>query len=204
VPIAKDAVSEAEKQHEEEQNRFRNITREELLKIEQNIDRIQVLLASSDDQGMRKMIRSPIDGVVKNITFNNVGDVVRPGEPIMEILPGAASLVIDAKLSPADRAFVVLNQPAVVKLSAYDYVRFGGLEGQVTMVAPVANSDEKGKPYFRALVQTYKSYLGNDPKLYKITPGMKATVDIQTGERSLMEFLFMPFLQLEHKAFKER
>jgi membrane fusion protein, adhesin transport system len=202
VPLAKAAVFETEKQLEERQKRFRSTAQKNLLKTEQTIDRIQGLLASSNEQGMRKMIRSPIDGVVKKMKYNNIGEVVRPGEPIMEIVPKGASLVIDAKLNPADRAFVVLNQAAVVKLSAYDYVRFGVLEGQVTMVAPVANIDEKGKPYFRVLVQTYKSYLGNDPKLYKITPGMKATVNIQTGERSLMEFLFMPILQLEHKAFQ--
>ena len=204
VPLAKAAVFEAEKQLEEKQNQFRSTAQKKLLKIEQTIDRIQVLLASSNDQGMRTMIRSPIDGVVKKMKYSNIGEVVPPGEPIMEIVPKGASLIIDARLNPADRAFVVLNQPAVVKLSAYDYVRFGGLEGQVTMVAPTASIDEKGKPYFRVFVQTYKSYLGNDPKLYKITPGMQATVDIQTGERSLMEFLFTPIMQLKHEVYRER
>jgi membrane fusion protein, adhesin transport system len=204
VPLAKAAVSLAQKQLDEKQDRFRSIAQKKLFKIEQTIDNIQMLLASSDEQGTRTMIRSPIDGVVKKMKFNNIGQVVRPGEPIMEIVPKGASLVIDAKLNPADRAFAVLNQPAVAKLSAYDYVRFGGLEGHVTMVAPVASIDEKGKPYFKVLVQTYKSYLGSDPKLYKITPGMEATVDIQTGERSLMEFLFMPILQLNHESSRER
>ena len=97
-----------------------------------------------------------------------------------------------------------MNQPAIVKLSAYDYVRFGGLDGRVTMVAPIANIDENGEPYFKVLVQTYKSYLGNNPKLFKITPGMQATVDIHTGEKSLIEYLFTPVLHLKHKAFRER
>jgi len=204
VPRAKAAVSEAEGQVNEERNLYRSAAREELVKIEHTIDRIQALLDTADEQGMRTMIRSPIDGVVKNMKYNNLGEVVRPGESIMEIVPKGASLVIDAKLDPADRAFVVLKQPVVVKLSTYDYARFGGLDGHVTMVAPDTSIDEKGKPYFRIFVQTDKTFLGNNPNLYKITPGMQATVDIHTGEKSVMEYLIMPVLKLKHEAFRER
>jgi len=204
IPRAKAAISEAEGRVNEERNRFRSGAREELVKTEQAIGRIQELLTSADEQGMRAMIRSPIDGVVQNMKYNTIGGVIRPGEPILEIVPTGASLVIDAKLNPADRAFVVLDQPVVVKLSTYDYARFGGLDGRVTMVAPDTTIDEKGEPYFRIFVETDKTYLGDDPGLYKITPGMQATVDIHTGEKSVMEYLILPVLKLKHEAFRER
>jgi len=204
VPTAKEAVKEAENQIKDVHDRFISLAQEELVRTEQTIDRIRLLLASSNEQDKRTMIRSPTDGVVKKIMHNKIGEIIRPSETIIEILPTEDTLVIEARLKPIDRAFVVLNQPAIVKLSAYDYVRFGGLDGRVTMVAPVANIDENGEPYFKVLVQTYKSYLGNNPKLFKITPGMQATVDIHTGEKSLIEYLITPVLQLKHKAFRER
>jgi adhesin transport system membrane fusion protein len=204
VPRAKAAVSKAEGEVNVERNRYRSAARKELVKVEHTIDSIQALMTSAGEQGMRTMIRSPIDGVVQKMNYNTIGGIIRPGEPIMEIVPTGASLVIDAKLNPADRAFVVQKQPVVVKLSSYDYTHFGGLDGHVTMVAPNTSFDKKGEPYFRVLVQTDKNYLGNDPDLYKITPGMQATVDIHTGEKSVMEYLIMPVLKLKHEAFRER
>ncbi len=204
IPRAKSAISEAEGRVNEERNRFRSAAREELVKTEQALGRIQELLVSADEQGMRAMIRSPIDGVIQNLKYNTIGGVVRPGEPIMEIVPTGANLIIDAKLLPADRAFVAVDQPVVVKLSTFDFARFGGLDGQVTMVAPDTSIDEKGEPFFRIFVQTDKTYLGDDPELYKITPGMQATVDIHTGEKSVMEYLIKPVLKLKDEAFRER
>jgi adhesin transport system membrane fusion protein len=204
LPRAKAALSEAEGEVNEERGRYRSAAHEELVKIEHTIDGIQALIASADEQGMRTMIRSPIDGVVQKMNYNTIGGIISPGEPIMEIVPIGASLVIDAKLNPADRAFVVQKQPVVVKLSTYDYAHFGGLDGHVTMVSPNTSFDKKGEPYFRVLMQTDKNYLGNDPDLYKITPGMQAIVDIHTGEKSVLEYLIMPVLKLKHEAFRER
>lgn len=204
VARAKSAISEAESRVNEERNRFRSSAREELVQAEQAIGRIRELLTSADEQGLRAMIRSPIDGVVQNMKYNTIGGVVRPGEPIMEIVPTGASLVIDAKLNPADRAFVTIDQPVMVKLSTYEYAIFGGLEGKVIMVAPDTSIDEQGEPYFRIFVKTDKIYLGDDPELYQITPGMQATVDILTGEKSVMEYLIKPILKLRSEAFRER
>jgi membrane fusion protein, adhesin transport system len=100
IPRAKSAISEAEGRVNEERNRFRSAAREELVKTEQAIGRIQELLVSADEQGLRAMIKSPIDGVIQNLKYNTIGGVVRPGEPIMEIVPTGANLVIDAKLNP--------------------------------------------------------------------------------------------------------
>jgi len=204
IPRAKSAVSEAEGRISEERNRFRSEAREELVNVEQAIGRIQELLVTATEQGARAMIRSPIDGIVQNIKYNTIGGVVRPGEPIMEIVPTGANLVIDAKLNPADRGYVTLGQKVVVKLSTYDFARYGGLDGTVILVAPDSSIDEKGEPYFRVHIQTDKTYLGDDPDLYKITPGMQATVDIHTGEKSVMEYLILPVLKLKHEAFRER
>lgn len=204
ISRAKSAISEARARVAEEQDRFRSEARQELGKTEQSIGRVQELLASATEQGDRAMIRSPIDGIVQNLAYNTIGGVVRPGEVIMEIVPTGAKLVIDARLNPVDRGYVTLKQPVVVKLSTYDYARFGGLEGHVMMVASDTSIDDAGEHYFRVLVEVEKTYLGDDADLYRITPGMQATIDIHTGERSVMQFLIKPVLKLKAEAFRER
>jgi adhesin transport system membrane fusion protein len=130
---------------------------------------------------------------------------VKAGEGIMEIVPTGDRLVIEAKLKPTDRGYVEVGQHARVKISTYDFIRYGALEGKVTLIAADANNDQRtGEPYFRVIVETDKSYLGDDPKTLQITPGMQATVDIQTGERSVAFYLTKPVLKLKNEAFRER
>lgn len=122
----------------------------------------------------------------------------------MEIVPTGDRLVVEAKLSPTDRGYVSHGQPAVVKVTAYDFVRYGGLDGTVVSVAPDSSTDHNGIPYFRVIVETEKTYLGAEEGNLPITPGMQATVDIHTGENTVMTYLIKPVLKLRSEAFRER
>ena len=166
---------------------------------------MQELLAQATDQGVRAEIKSPIDGVVKKLRTNTIGGVVTPGEAIMEIVPSGEKLVVEARLNPTDRGYVDAGQPAIVKISTYDFVRYGGLQGTVTQVAPDASTDAKsGSPYFEVIVETDKSWLGAEPGSLPITAGMQATVDIRTGSRTVIDYLLKPVLKLRDEAFRER
>ncbi|MCH7486243.1 MAG: HlyD family type I secretion periplasmic adaptor subunit [Proteobacteria bacterium] len=201
---ARAAVAEARGRMREEKTRFRREAQDELVKTGQAIGRITELLVEATEQGGRAEIKSPIDGVVKNMRYNTIGGVVSPGEPIMEIVPTGDTLVIDAKVNPVDRAYITKGQRTVVKISAYDYSRYGGLDGVVAMVAPDSSTDERGNPYFRILVETDKTYLGEKEGDLPITPGMQATIDIHTGKKTVMDYLLKPVLKLRHEAFRER
>ena len=122
----------------------------------------------------------------------------------MELVPTGDRLVVEAKLNPIDRGYVNEGQAATVKISTYDFARYGGLEGIVIRVAPDSSTDEDGVPYFRVVVQTDKNFLGLHEGNLPITPGMQATVDIHTGEKSVMDYLVKPVLKLRHEAFRER
>lgn len=204
VPRARAAVNEAKQRMKEGEIRFRREAREDLGKAEQEIARITELLALATEQGSRAEIKSPIDGVVKNLRYNTIGGVVRPGEPILEIVPTGENLVIESKLSPIDRGYVTEGQAAMVKISTYDFARYGGLEGIVIQLAPDTTTDENGQPYFRVTVQTDKNYLGDTEGSLPIVPGMQATVDIHTGKKTVMDYLIRPVLKLRHEAFRER
>ena len=204
MPKAQAAVEEARQRLQETESRFRREAQDQLGKIEENIARATELLSEATAQGIRAEIKSPIDGGVKNMRYNAVGNVVKPGEPIMEIVPTGDQLVVEAKLNPIDRGYVTEGQAATVKISTYDFSRYGGLKGQVIRVAPDSSTDEDGAPYFRVVVQTDKNFLGKVEGDLPITPGMQATVDIHTGEKSVMDYLIKPVLKLRHEAFRER
>ncbi len=204
VRRARSAVKEAKSRINDEINRFRSDAQDELIKAEQAIGRIKELLNKANEQEMRAEIRSPIDGVVQNLQYHTIGGVVKPGDPIMEIVPSGGKIMIEAKLDPVDRAYVREGMPVLVKLTAYDYSRYGGLEGRVLTIAPDSSTDDKGVPYFRVVVTTKKSYLGKVKGELPITPGMQALVDIRTGSRTVMEYLIRPVLKLKHEAFRER
>jgi adhesin transport system membrane fusion protein len=204
IPRAVAALGEAREKAREERAKFARRAQEELQQVEVNYARTVELLSEATDQRKRTLITSPIDGVVKNMRFVTLGGVVKPGDPIMEIVPTGDQLVIEAKLNPTDRGYVEVGQAAKVKITTYDFVRYGTLEGKVTLISADSNSDPKGELYFRVIVETDKSYLGDDPKTLQITPGMQATVDIHTGQRSVAFYLMKPVLKLKNEAFRER
>ncbi len=204
MPKTQAAVEEARQRLQEAESRFRREAQDQLGKIEENIARISELVSEATAQGIRAEIKSPVDGVVKNMRYNSVGNVVKPGEPIMEIVPTGDQLVVEAKLNPVDRGYVAEGQAATVKISTYDFTRYGGLDGAVIRVAPDSSADENGAPYFRVVVQTERNFLGIGEGDLPITPGMQATVDIHTGEKSVMDYLIKPVLKLRHEAFRER
>jgi adhesin transport system membrane fusion protein len=204
IPRAEAALAEADQRLEEMQLTFRREAEEELGKVEASLERNRELMKQADSQELRTEIRSPINGVVKNLGFNTIGGVVKPGDPIMEIVPTGDSLVIEAKLRPVDRGYVQVGQKATAKISTYDYSRYGGLDGEVIQVAPDSSTEQDGTPFFRVIVKTEKTYLGDQPGNFPITPGMEATVDIHTGTKSVIDYLVKPVLKLKHEAFRER
>ncbi len=204
IPRVRAAIAEAEQRVTEAERRFRREAKEELGDTQKNIARVSELLSQANQQGVRAEIKSPTTGYVQNMVYNSVGGVVRAGEPIMEIVPTGELLVVQARLNPTDRGYVELGQRAVVKISTYDFARYGGLEGTVVQLAPDSSTDENGQPYFRVIIETERSYLGAKEGDLPITPGMQASADIRTGTRSVMEYMVKPVLKLKHEAFRER
>ena len=119
-------------------------------------------------------------------------------------MPTDEKLVIESKLSPADRGYVQVGQRALVKISAYDFYRYGGLEGKVTHISPDSTTAQNGSTYFTVVVETDRAYLGKESDRQPISTGMQATVDIHTGTRSVLEFLLKPVLRLRYEGFRER
>ncbi|NOH80074.1 HlyD family type I secretion periplasmic adaptor subunit [Vibrio sp. RE86] len=153
------------------------------------------------DQLKRTQLVSPVDGRVKEIFVRTIGGVVKPGEPIMELIPEDSNLIVEARIAPKDIAFVRTGLPATVKFSAYDFVIYGGLKGQVTYVSADALQTEDGNAYYRAHIALSSEA---EKSGFTIIPGMQVAVDILTGEKTVLSYWLKPILRAKENALRER
>ncbi len=180
--------------------------REELSKALSEIKTLSSVIEGRKDSLKRLTIRSPVNGIVKDIEVTTIGGVIPPNGKLMRIVPLDKSLIIEARISPRDIAFIHPGQPAQVKITAYDYSIYGGLHGTVSTISPDTIQD-KVKPelyYYRVFIRTDTHFLKNKAgKRFPIYPGMISTVDIKTGEKTVFEYMVKPFNRL-NEALRER
>lgn len=180
--------------------------REALSKANAEVDMLLAIIKGREDSVTRMTVRSPVRGIVKNIQVTTIGGVIPPNGEMMEIVPVDDRLLIEARLSPRDIAFIHPGQRALVKITAYDYAIYGGLEGEVETISPDTIQD-KAKPeifYYRVFIRTHQDYLVNKVgHHFSIVPGMIATVDIKTGEKTIVDYLIKPFNRAK-EALRER
>jgi membrane fusion protein, adhesin transport system len=162
-------------------------------------------LTASQDRVTRRELRAPSDGVVNRLLINTVGGVAKPGETIMELVPLKDTLLVAARVKPADIAFIRPGQPAIVRITAYDSSIFGSLDGKVLRVGADAILDERQEQlYFEVILETGRNYLGKPEERLTISAGMAADASINTGKRTLMEYLLKPIVKTFDKALRER
>ncbi|WP_299671400.1 HlyD family type I secretion periplasmic adaptor subunit [uncultured Roseobacter sp.] len=198
------AISGAEDQINAARSAYALSARQRLAALQLELAVIQETLRSANDRVTRAQLRAPVRGTINRINATTIGAVVQPGAPLVEIVPIDDSLLIEADLGPRDIAFVRPGEPASVKISAYDYLVYGALEGEVVRIGADTISREGGGEFFRVIVRTDKSYLGTAERPLPITPGMIASVDIQTGERTVLSYLAKPILRAQAEALRER
>ena len=203
-PAAERAHAEVEERLLQERNRFHKEAAERLREVELEIARQRELFARATSQEHRAEIVSPIDGVVQDMKINTIGGVVGPAEPIVEIVPSEEELVIEAQLSPLDIGHIAVGQPATVKVSTYDFLTYGTLTGTVRNVSADTNTDAEGNHYFRLVVVTDRDHLRIGDDSYPISPGMQAQVDIELGQRTVLQYIVEPVLKLRSEAFRDR
>lgn len=216
--VAKGAASEVEvlrlkRQANDLQNQINDIrnkyyvdAREQLSKSTTDVETQQQVVRGKSDTLSRTVFKAPVRGVVKEIDVMTLGGVIPQNGKIMTIVPLDEQLLIEARISPRDIAFIRPGQEALVKLTAYDYSIYGGLKGKVTIISPDTLRDEvkQDQFYYRVYIRTDADKLYNKAgKAFSITPGMVATVDIKTGSKTVIEYLLKPFNKAK-EALRER
>ena len=159
---------------------------------------------SGEERVSDTVIRSPLHGLVQTIPTTLNGAVIAPGGTIAEIVPIDGKAKFKARLSPRDIGFVSVGQHARVKVDAFDYSRFGALNGEVSLISPTTSQDERGQVYYEVEIEVEQTYFGNDPSSFVILPGMTGEVDIATGEKTVFQYLWKPIYTNVSRAFGER
>jgi len=167
-------------------------------------------IKSAQDRVRRTDLKSPVHGIVNKLNVTTVGAVVQPGANVMDIVPLDDTLLVEGRIRPQDIAFIRPGQDAVVKISAYDSSVYGSLKGKVerisadTIVDEKERAPDKQETFYRVMVRTEKNHLGTEAKPLPIIPGMVTTVEILTGEKSVLDYLVKPARTLRDEALRER
>lgn len=145
-------------------------------------------------------------GTVKDVKVTSIGEVIKPGEDLVEIVPLEDTLLVEAKIRPADVAFLRPGEDAMVKITAYDFSIYGGLTAKLEEISADAIKDDgpRGDSFFRVMLRTDKTLLGSDANPLPIIPGMTATVEILTGHKTVLAYLLKPLLKAKETALRER
>ena len=216
--VAKGAASEVEvlrlkreandlrNQMNDIRNQYYVNARQELSKANTDVETQQQVVRGKSDTLSRTVFKSPVRGVVKEIDVMTLGGVIPQNGKLMTIVPLDEKLLVEARISPRDIAFIRPDQEALVKITAYDYSIYGGLKGKVTVISPDTLRDEvkQDQFYYRVYIRTDSDKLRNAAgQEFNITPGMVATVDIRTGSKTVMDYLIKPFNKAK-EALRER
>jgi len=204
IPRAEAAISEIKSKIQESLDSFRSDAAKDLNDKRADLAKASATSIAIDDRVTRTTVTSPVKGIVKTLKVNTIGGVVQPGSDMVEIVPLDDNLLIEAKVRPQDVAFLHPGQKAMVKFSAYDYTIYGGLPAKLELIGADTTTDDKGNTFYLIQVRTDKNHLGSDEKPLLIIPGMVATVDIITGEKSVMDYLLKPVLKARTEALRER
>ncbi|MEM8795576.1 MAG: HlyD family type I secretion periplasmic adaptor subunit [Pseudomonadota bacterium] len=205
VPRLQGAIEEARLQMRELTLQFR---RDALTRKTEALAELSVLRETARGETSRVArtdITTPVDGVINTMQVNTIGAFVRPGDVIAEVVPTSEELLIEARISPNDVAFVLPGQLARVKITAFDFSVYGALDGEVITIGSDSILDEKtGEPYFEARIRTKTAYLERGGERFQITPGMISTADILTGKKTVLSYLLKPLNKVQQEALSER
>lgn len=204
IPKAQAASDEAHRRIAQRKAEQHAAITEEINKRRIELTSLHETLSAGSDRVTRTELRTPVRGTVKQIYLNTLGGVVKPGEPIMDIVPLDDTLLVEARVMPKDVAFLRPNQSVMVKVSAYDFSIYGGLEGKLESISADTIEDKRGDYYYLVKVRTQETSITYHNEVLPIIPGMMVTADIMIGKKSVLDYLLKPILKAKQNALRER
>lgn len=201
-------VADIEGQMTNRRNKYLQECQMEMNKTEEDLAGAVQMLVQRRDQLANTELKAPVKGTVKNVRVTTRGGVLRPGDELMQIVPVEDSLVVEAKVKPADVAFLKPGLDVAVKIDAYDYTIYGSLNGKLSYIsADTLNEDVKQneQPYYRVQVVT------DSPRFTKraadnlqLQPGMTATIEVKTGQNTVLNYILKPVVKTLSESMGER
>jgi adhesin transport system membrane fusion protein len=204
-------VNDFQLQISDRQSKYRSEANTELSRVESELSQSRENVVARADTAKHTVFKSPVRGIVKNILISTIGGVIQPAATIMEIVPLDDKLLVEVKIRPQDVAFLHVGLPAMIRVTAYDFSIYGGLQGVVEHISPDTLREESRtavaatgeETYYRVLVRTQESVLRIGAQTFPILPGMTTTADIRSGEKSVLSYLLKPIFKAR-EALRER
>ena len=201
---AESAIDEAGSKIAQLQSQRRNEALEETGRVAADLASVRETARRLKDRVTRLDILAPVHGIVKGLTTNTLGGVIPPGGLVTEIVPIDRELVVEARISPVDIGHIAVGHKATVKVTTFDFARFGSIEGTVTKISASTFKDRENEVYYKAEVRLESTFVGESSKANRILPGMVTEIDINTGTRTVLRYLLRPVFQSLDVALSER
>lgn len=204
IPRARAAAQEAAQRIASREAEQKTEVTQEISRRRLELNSLRETLSAGADRVTRTELRAPVRGTIRQVYINTLGGVVKPGEPIMDLVPLDDTLLVEARVSPKDVAFLRPGQDVMVKVTAYDFSIYGGLEGKLESISADTIEDKRGEQHYVVKVRTPRTAIEHNNELLPIIPGMMVTADILTGKKSVLDYLLKPILKARDNALRER
>lgn len=204
IPRIRSSMDEVQQKINEANTRFQSEAARELSEVRAEMARTEESVSALADRVTRTHVRSPMKGTIKRLMINTIGGVIQPGMDLVEIVPLEDNLLIEAQIRPADIAFLRPGQEAIIKFTAYDFSIYGGLQAKLERISADTITNEEDESFYLIYLRTEQNYIKSSLGELGIIPGMTVTVDILTGEKTVLDYLLKPILKAKNEALRER
>jgi adhesin transport system membrane fusion protein len=204
MPRLQSALESAQKKIDEQKIEYRTKALGDLNDAKAELSKIEEQNTALEDRVNRTLVRSPVKGTVNQVKISTIGGIVQPGQDLIEIVPLEDSLLVEADVRPSDIGFLKPGLEGMVKVTAYDFSIYGGLKAEVERISADTITNEKKESFYQIHVRTKKNYILHNGKHLLIKPGMAVTVDIKTGEKTVLDYILKPILKTKQNALRER
>jgi len=204
IPRIRSSIDEVQQKINEAITRFESEAARELSEVRAEMARTEESVSALKDRVTRTNVRSPMKGTIKRLMINTIGGVIQPGMDLVEIVPLEDNLLIEAQIRPADIAFLRPGQEAIIKFTAYDFSIYGGLEAKLVRISADTITNEEDESFYLIYLRTEQNFIKSSMGELGIIPGMTVTVDILTGEKTVLDYLLKPILKAKNEALRER
>lgn len=204
IKQAEQAVTEAQWRLQSQDSKSRDTILQQIGQIEDELADNKDIIKKLRQQVKRLELKSPANGIVKGLEIHTIGGIIPPGKPLMEIVPLDKELIAEVKISPNDIGHIQTGDHVTVKVTTFDFSRYGSINGTITGLSATTFTSNQGAPYYKGMIKLEQHYVGKDPELNKVLPGMIVNADIITGEKSLLAYMLKPIHRSLNSAFIER
>jgi len=201
---AKEALVEARSVLAEYDAGLRQKLSDEIAKVSADLAELKLAIVKHKDRVTRLLVSAPVKGVIQELVPKAIGEVVKPGDVIARIVPMERELIAEVRIQPKDIGYVSVGNKADVKITTYDYSRFGGITGTVRKISATTFQNDRGEPFYKAELSLAKDHVGLKNEKHLVLPGMVVNAEIVTGSKSLTRYLLKPVYRSLDIAFSER